>query len=145
MSILRDWEEDRIRKGKQMVLLAALAVLTTVFSLGFFFGRRSLPYEIAVQTEYAVQSQPVQETTVPQESSQENEAAEETNIVDLNTASLEELMTLPRIGQTLAQRILDYRAQYGKFSAPEQLMDVDGIGETTYEGLKDLITVEDPK
>ena len=134
-----------MRKGKQMVLLAALAVLTTVFSLGFFFGRRSLPYEIAVQTERTVQSQPVQETAAPQEPLQENEAAEETNIVDLNTASLEELMTLPRIGQTLAQRILDYRAQYGKFSAPEQLMDVDGIGETTYEGLKDLITVEDPK
>lgn len=134
-----------MRKGKQTAWLIALAALTTVFSLGFFFGRRSVPYEIAVQTERAVQSQPVQETTAPQKSSQEEEPSEETNIVDLNTASLEELMTLPRIGQTLAQRILDYRAQYGKFSAPEQLMDVDGIGETTYEGLKDLITVEDQK
>ena len=51
-------------------------------------------------------------------------------------------MTLPRIGEKLAQRILDYRAAYGRFSAPEQLMDVDGIGEATFDGLRELITVE---
>ena len=60
-------------------------------------------------------------------------------------ATLEELMTLPRIGEKLAQRILDYRAQYGRFSAPEQLMDVEGIGEGTFEGLRELVTVEDSK
>ena len=43
-------------------------------------------------------------------------------------------MTLPRIGEKLVQRILDYRAEYGRFSAPEQLMDVEGIGEATFEG-----------
>lgn len=62
--------------------------------------------------------------------------------MNLNTATLEELMTLPRIGEKLAQRILDYRAEYGRFSAPEQLMDVDGIGEATFDGLRELITVE---
>ena len=134
-----------MRTRKQMVLLIVLAVLTTVFSLGFFFGRRSVLYELSVQTGRAKQSQSLQETAAPLKPAQAEEAAEETKLIDLNTASLEDLMTLPRIGQTLAQRILDYRAQYGKFSAPEQLMDVDGIGETTYEGLKDLITVEDPK
>ena len=134
-----------MRTRKQMVLLIVLAVLTTVFSLGFFFGRRSVLYELSVQTGRTKQSQSLQETAAPLEPAQAEEAAEETKLIDLNTASLEDLMTLPRIGQTLAQRILDYRAQYGKFSAPEQLMDVDGIGETTYEGLKDLITVEDPK
>ena len=65
--------------------------------------------------------------------------------LDLNRATLEELMTLPRIGEKLAQRILDYRAQYGRFSAPEQLMDVEGIGERTFEGLRELVTVEDSK
>ena len=54
-------------------------------------------------------------------------------------------MTLPQIGEKLAQRILDYRAEYGSFSAPEQLMDVDGIGEATFEGLKELVRVEDTK
>ena len=82
-----------------------------------------------------------------QDESEAEEAAqpEITYPLDLNRATLEELMTLPRIGEKLAQRILDYRAQYGRFSAPEQLMDVEGIGEGTFEGLRELVTVEDSK
>ena len=120
-----------------------------------------MPYEVAAQTERAVKQTdelPVQEETDQPDAAAENtaeaeeaEEAEEagqpevTYPLDLNRATLEELMTLPRIGQKLAQRILDYRAQYGRFSAPEQLMDVDGIGEGTFEGLRELVTVEDSK
>ena len=63
--------------------------------------------------------------------------------LDLNTATKEELMLLPRIGETLAERILAYRAENGRFIATEQLMDIDGIGEGTYASLRELVTVED--
>lgn len=60
--------------------------------------------------------------------------------VNLNTATLEELDTLPGIGPAIAQRILDYRQTSGPFTAPEDIMNVKGIGPATYDKLKDLIT-----
>ncbi len=61
--------------------------------------------------------------------------------VNLNTATLEELDTLPGIGPVLAQRILDYRALAGGFTSVEELTEVSGIGEKTYEDLRNLVTV----
>ena len=61
--------------------------------------------------------------------------------VNINTASLETLMTLPGIGEVKAQAIIDYRMEHGPFSAPEEIQNVHGIGPATYENLKDLITI----
>jgi len=62
--------------------------------------------------------------------------------VNINTATVEQLDTLPGIGPAIAQRIVDYRQANGPFSAPEDIMNVKGIGEATFEELRDLITVE---
>ena len=62
--------------------------------------------------------------------------------VNINTATLAELDTLPKIGPTTAQRIIDYRTQNGPFKKIEDLKNVSGIGDATFGGLKDLITVE---
>ncbi|HTE72109.1 MAG TPA: helix-hairpin-helix domain-containing protein [Actinomycetes bacterium] len=61
--------------------------------------------------------------------------------VDLNTATLEQLDTLPGIGPVLAQRILDWRAANGRFSTVEELGEVSGIGEATLGDLRPLVTV----
>ncbi len=61
--------------------------------------------------------------------------------INLNTASLEELDSLPGIGPATAKLILEYRQQYGGFAAPEEIMNVKRIGEKTYEKLKDRIRV----
>jgi len=61
--------------------------------------------------------------------------------ININTASLAELQTLPRIGPKVAQRIIDYRTQNGPFKKPEDLMKVRGIGEKVFNQIKDLITV----
>ncbi len=60
--------------------------------------------------------------------------------VDVNTAGLEELMTLPGIGEVRAQAILDYRAEHGPFRYPEELIRVKGIGEGILSGILDQIT-----
>jgi competence protein ComEA len=61
--------------------------------------------------------------------------------VNLNTADQAQLETLPRVGPALAQRILAWREENGRFSAVEDLLSVTGIGDKTYDGLKDLVTV----
>ncbi len=62
-------------------------------------------------------------------------------LVNINTATVEELQQLPRVGPSLAQRIVAYREMYGPFKAPEDLMQVSGIGESIFAAIKDYITV----
>jgi competence protein ComEA len=62
--------------------------------------------------------------------------------VNINTATLAELDTLPKIGPATAQHILDYRAKNGPFKQIEDLKNVSGIGDATFEAIKDWITVE---
>ncbi|MEO8263390.1 MAG: ComEA family DNA-binding protein [Pseudolysinimonas sp.] len=61
--------------------------------------------------------------------------------VNLNTADATALETLPRIGPAMAQRILDWRETNGRFTAIEDLLDVPGIGDATFDGLRELVTV----
>jgi competence protein ComEA len=61
--------------------------------------------------------------------------------IDLNTASLELLMELPRIGESKAQAIIAYREQNGGFKSAEEIVNVKGIGDKTYTSFRDKITV----
>lgn len=61
--------------------------------------------------------------------------------VNLNTADAAALETLPRVGPALAARIIAWREANGSFTAIEDLMAVTGIGEKTFAGLRDLVTV----
>ncbi len=62
--------------------------------------------------------------------------------VNLNTADLATLETLPGIGPTIAQRIVDYRQAHGPFERIEDVMEVSGIGPATFEKIRDLVTIE---
>ena len=61
--------------------------------------------------------------------------------VNLNTASVTELMQLPRVGQKTAERIVTFRKQHGGFQRPEELMNVKGIGEKSYAKLKPYLAL----
>lgn len=63
-------------------------------------------------------------------------------VININTASEQELMTLSGIGQAKAQQIIQYREENGLFDTPEDLMNVSGIGEKSFETLKDSIKVK---
>jgi competence protein ComEA len=74
----------------------------------------------------------------PGASQAELDASDLTNI---NTATLAELDALPGVGPTAAQSILDYREDFGPFESIEELLDVSGIGPSTFEAIQELITV----
>ena len=65
--------------------------------------------------------------------------------INLNTATAAQLESLPGIGKSTAERILEYRQKNGNFKKIEDLMNVRGIGEKSFLKMKGLITVTAPK
>ena len=63
------------------------------------------------------------------------------NKVNINTASKEELDTLPGIGESTANKIINYRKENGKFKTIEEIKEVSGIGDSKFEDIKDLIEI----
>ena len=62
-------------------------------------------------------------------------------LININTATSEEIAALPEIGTVTAQRIVEYRTQFGPFTTVEDLLQVFGVGPGTLEKIKGLITV----
>ncbi len=88
---------------------------------------------------------PIHSATLPQASAplDADPTADPTVIqkININTASVQELTSLPGIGQVLAQRIVDHRSKYGPFDAIGELANVEGIGLQKLEAIWQYITV----
>ena len=67
------------------------------------------------------------------------EAAQPTGVVNINTATLEQLQMLPRVGPALAGRIVDFREANGEFQTVDEIVAVKGIGERSFEKLEPYI------
>ena len=74
-----------------------------------------------------------------------NANAAEVQKININTASAEELAQLKGIGQSHAAKIVAYREKNGPFKMPQDLTQVSGIGQKTFEANRELIIVEEPK
>ena len=70
-----------------------------------------------------------------------NSGSFQNKVININFASLSELVQLPGIGDVIAQNIIDYRNKYGQFKSKEELINVKGVGEKKFEKIKDLISV----
>lgn len=81
--------------------------------------------------------------SISPESRSSNPALPGQQRININTASKEQLESLPGIGPVMAQAILDHRQAHGPFASAEAIQDVDGIGPVTYQAIRDLITVGD--
>lgn len=83
--------------------------------------------------EEALERRPIQDT--------DKTTDEKNGKVNINTASKEELMEIPGVGESKAESIIAHRKEHGDFSSPEAIMEVSGIKEGMYEKIKDYIVV----
>lgn len=110
-------------KKALMALLAAASAAALLFTVGFFLWRNAGSAEPRFQTPGTVFA-----------------VSADADRLNINTADLDTLMTLPGIGPSLAQRILDYRAEHGPFASPADLLQIPGLGEGKLEAILEFIT-----
>ncbi len=72
------------------------------------------------------------------------EEAVTSGVVNINEAGADQLAFLPRVGPTVAARIIEHREANGPFASKEELMLVRGIGERTFEGLERFVATDGP-
>lgn len=89
-----------------------------------------------VQENNIISLQPVQVSQVSKRANNANN-----NLIDINNASVEELQKLNGIGPALAKRIIEYRQSHGKFTKPDDLIQVKGIGPAKLKKMKDQILI----
>lgn len=148
-------DADSKRKDREaLVQVAIIAIGFIAAMLILAYSYASAPMQIlnVYSTEDAVTAAGSQITqsvlqhqnaSAPQESSPVSLPPQvpQQNSVNINTADQSQLSTLPGIGPVLAERIIQFREQYGTFSNVEELKSVSGIGDKTFENLRDYITV----
>ena len=78
---------------------------------------------------------------IPKKDENTNSSTYISNLININKASLDDLMALPGIGESKARKIIDYRNQIGRFSNIEELKKVNGISDTVYEKIKEMVCV----
>lgn len=114
-------------------VILALGLAFLLLAGGYRLGGegQGRPYQVSVTRA----DQPAAEDPLPTADSSRPDSLMEGERINVNTAGYYDLMRLPGIGEKRARAILDWREEHGGFSAPEQLLDIRGIGEKTLEGL----------
>ncbi len=127
-------------KKSAITFLLALTLAFTAFVAGFYIGRNYQRGNILISG-VPTATKPSSTNELPQASVTTVPATldEITRkiMAAINAASLEELDAVPNIGPKLAQAILNYRSAYGDFDKPEDIKNVDGIGDKTLQNILD--------
>jgi len=153
---------------KSRKTLKRLAIVLFILLCGFFYtykagGRQEPVIEDVIElpesskTSFArpekAQTAPQTEAALPESGAIETENKEKgppapakdesasEGVININTAGISELCTLTGIGEKKAERIISYRKEHGNFSSIEEIMNISGIKEGTFNKIKDHITV----
>ncbi len=127
---------------EKLILFAVFLVfagIVVTFAFKWNYVEDGTDSSDAVSFQYKTSSK-VNQTTVDESTSVNNSMV--SNKININTATVEELESLPGIGPAKAKAIVNYRETESVFIEIEDIMNVSGIGQKTYESLKDYITVE---
>ncbi len=117
-------------------ILLAITIAFLFLLVGFYLGRQSQGPQIQVSN--YTPATPTQVTTAPTEAATEAISFP----ISLNTATKEELIALPGIGEALSARIIAFREQYGPFESLEELTLVSGIGDKLLAKIRDYLVLE---
>ena len=120
-------ENNSKEKYKCLIVLVIFFICGVCYSHSFYSGTLDMGRKITAE-EIGVTEKPVS-------------AVEILDQININTAGTEELILLPSIGEGRAEDIIKYREENGDFSRIEDIMQVSGIGEKTFEEIKEQITV----
>ena len=125
-------------KNTPVSILGCACLILAAFLFGMYLGRNITGTEIQTSV-ISTGSIPFSSATATS-STTASSATQTGGKININTADLYSLMSLPGIGETYAQRIIDYRTTNGPFKDIEDIKNVEGIGEKRYESIKNLIT-----
>ena len=115
-----------MKKGSTILLIMLLVSLGILS--GIFIGRNTNTNLVSITPEQSI-------------SGFKAETESKDTRMDINSATVQQLTVLPGIGETLAERIVDYRQQNGNFSSVDELLYVDGIGKKKLENIEHLIKI----
>ena len=145
-----------IAKGMVAFVLAAV-----IFATGLYFGRTGAQGGFTVTTQYNVGAMSAYELEeiaervaaragrdaadragqTPAENQPPAQGGANAALININTATAQELTALPGVGPGIAERIIAHREAHGPFRIIEEITDVSGIGERRFEDIRELITV----
>lgn len=140
----------QITKKERVTVTVLLSIIVVLLLTNLVIKQRIVPKpenHAEIQAEFERRSEGIEREKLNQEQIyagiETNETTEaivlSKKLIELNTATIEELQSLPGIGETYALRIIQYRETNGKFTSVEELVHVKGIGKRTLDKIKPFI------
>ena len=126
-------------KKSIIIIFLVITVAFAGFVAGYYYGRHSAGGDVIIQGVPQITPTTTASTaTAP--TSDPSPTTSAALMININTATLEQLDLLPGIGPVTAQAIIDYRTEFGPFETPEDLLNVKGIGEKKLAAILEFIT-----
>jgi len=130
---------------KASILLLAVFLMASCLTGGFFLGRQFNRSDVQLSRQETSPPSTTSQAPTPSTTAGIEPAPPPAQIddgkININTATLEQLISLPTIGEVIAQRIIAYRQTHGPFRSVGELTEVEGIGEKRMEAILEYVTI----